>query len=194
MVSSRNNNQNTSNRFANDANSNLQNKYLVNEKIKASKVLTIGSDGENFGVVSREKALDLAAKAGLDLVQVGVKDSTVVTKIMDFGKFLYEKKKQLADAKKHQKVMVLKEVKLRPNIGDQDFKTKMKQATDFFLEGKRVKFTLQFKGREIGMMNTVAPKIFEKITAFLTEQNVALVEEKDQRGGAFWSKTYFVKK
>ncbi len=70
----------------------------------------------------------------------------------------------------------------------------MKRAAEFFLSGKRVKFTLQFKGREIGMMKTVAPKVFERIANFLKEQNIdSLIEEKEQRGGAYWSKTYFVK-
>lgn len=187
MVSSRG-------RYAKNQNNDLQSKYLVNEQIKGDEVFTITHEGENLGLISRRKALNLAQDAGLDLVQVGVKDSTPVTKIMDFGKFLYAKKKQLSDAKKHQKVMALKEVKMRPNIGDQDFKTKMKKAEEFFRGGKRVKFTLQFKGREIGMMSTIGPKFFERITLHLQECNVgALVEEKEQRGGSYWSKTYFVK-
>lgn len=172
----------------------LQEKYFINEQIKADKILVITHTGENLGVVLRSKALTLAQEAGLDLVQVGEKDGSPVTKIMDFGKFLYAKKKQMTDAKKHQKAMQLKEIKLRPNIGDQDYKTKINQAEQFFVEGKRVKITLQFKGREVTMMDDMGPKFFAKITHDLQEKEVgALVEEKDQRGGSFWSKTYFVK-
>ena len=175
-------------------NGELQDKYFFNEHIRGDKVLVITHTGENLGVVQKNKAIILAEEAGLDLVQVGEKDSVPVTKIMDFGKFLYAKKKQLNDAKKHQKVMQLKEVKLRPNIGEQDYKTKLKQAEQFFVDGKRVKFTLQFKGREIAMMDELGPKVFSKITLDLSEKQVgALVEEKEQRGGSFWSKTYFVK-
>jgi len=117
-----------------------------------------------------------------------------VTKIMDFGKFLYAKKKQLSDAKKHQKTMQLKEVKLRPNIDDQDYKTKLRRAEQFFREGKKVKFTLQFKGRQISMMSTIGPNIFNRITQDLAEKDLgSLVEEKEQRGRSYWSKTYFIK-
>ena len=172
----------------------LQEKYFINEQIKVDKVLVITHTGENLGVVPRSRALLVAQEAGLDLVQVGEKDSVPVTKVMDFGKFLYAKKKQLNDAKKHQKTMQLKEIKLRPNIGDQDYRTKLNQAEQFFVDGKRVKVTLQFKGREIAMIDEMGPKIFARITHDLQEKQVgALVEEKDQRGGAFWSKTYFIK-
>lgn len=172
----------------------MQSKYFVNQQIKASKIFVITHDGENLGLISRQEALDRAISEGLDLVQVGVKDGVPVTKIMDFGKFLYTKKKQMADAKKHQKVIQLKEIKIRPNIGDQDYKTKLKKAVEFFQEGKKVKFTLQFKGREITMLNVLGQKIFDRITQDLQTQNVGiLVEEKDSKAGAFWSKVYFIK-
>ncbi len=172
----------------------FQNKYFVNEKIKSDTVLVITDTGDNLGVISKSKALLLAEEASLDLVQVGEKDSVPVTKIMDFGKFLYIKKKQMCDAKKHQKAIQLKEVKMRPNIGDQDYKTKLKHATQFLVQGKRVKFTLQFRGREIRMINDLGPKMFERVTHDLKDQEVGtLVEEKDQRGRSYWSKTYFIK-
>ncbi|MFH1831610.1 MAG: translation initiation factor IF-3 [bacterium] len=181
--------------FTRDSGNELQGKYLVNEQIKTDKVFVIDETGQNHGLIPKSQALALAVQAELDLVQVGVKDSIPVTKIMDFGKFVYAKKKQLNDAKKHQKVMVLKEMKLRPHIGDQDFKTKMRQTEQFFLDGKRVKFTIQFKGREIGMMDTIGPMIFKKINdELLVERKIGtLVEEKEQRGSSYWSKTYFLK-
>lgn len=172
----------------------LQEKYLINEQIKEDQVYVITHEGENLGLISRREALTRADEAGLDLVQVGEKDNLPVAKIMDFGKFAYAKKKQLNDSKKHQKVTQLKEIKLRPNIGDQDYKTKLKKAEEFFSDGKKVKFTLQFKGREVTMIDQLAPQIFEKIAVDLAVKGLGeLVEEKDQRSGNFWSKIYFIK-
>ena len=172
----------------------LQSKYIVNEQIRADRLTVINHLGENIGVVTRNQALTLAEEAGLDLVQVGEKDSMVVAKVMDFGKFVYAKKKQVNDSKKNQTVITLKEIKIRPNIGDHDYVTKLKKAVGFFADGKKVKFTLQFKGREVTMMDVLGPKIFEKVTRDLHEHNVgSLVEEKEQRSGAYWSKIYFVK-
>lgn len=177
-----------------EAKDGMQEKYLINEQIKSEKVYVITHEGENLGLIERRDALQRSEEAGLDLVQVGERDEFPVTKIMDFGKFVYAKKKQVGDAKKHHKVVLLKEVKLRPNIGDQDYRTKLKRAEEFFTEGNKVKFTLQFKGREITMMDQLAPQIFQKITTDLAAKGLGeLVEEKDQRGSNYWSKIYFVK-
>ena len=181
-------------RGTSNSNSELQGKYFVNEQIRADKLLVIREGGENVGVVSRAQALQLAEQSGLDLVQVGEKDEMIVAKIMDFGKFLYEKKKQLSDSKKHQKIIQVKEIKIRPNIGEQDFSTKLTQAAHFFAEGKKVKFTLQFKGREVTMMDDLGAKIFNRIGQFLAERQIGpLIEEKDAKGGIYWSKIYFLK-
>jgi translation initiation factor IF-3 len=172
----------------------LQSKYTVNEQIKSDKIYVIGANGDNAGLISRYDAIKMAQDAELDLVQVGERDGFPVAKVMDFGKFVYGKKKQHNDSKKNQKVITLKELKMRPNIGDGDYQTKLKKGVEFFKEGKKVKFTLQFKGREISMMENLGSKFFERITTDLTAQQVGtLVEEKDQRSGAFWSKIYFVK-
>lgn len=181
------------NKFQKEQNS-LQEKYRVNEYIGGDKCVVIDNEGNNLGVLPKRKTIELAQGVGLDAVQVGEKDDVPVVRIMDFGKFLYEKKKQLGDSKKHQKIMQLKEIKLRPNIGDQDFETKMKQAVEFFVDGKKVKFTLQFKGREIGMMNDLGPKFFERIKQYLELKGVGtLVEEKEQRAETNWAKIFFVK-
>jgi translation initiation factor IF-3 len=175
-------------------NNDLHSKYLVNEEIKATTLMIIGPQGENYGQVSRAQAFALAEEAGLDLVQVGEKDSLIIAKIMDFGKFLYTKKKQLSDSKKHQKIIQIKELKLRPNIDDQDYKTKLNQAEQFLLDGKKVKFTLQFKGREITMMEDLGQKMFLRISQDLTARNVGvLVEEKESKAGALWSKIFGLK-
>lgn len=172
----------------------LQSKYSINDQIRADKIYVIDAVGGNAGLISRYEAMKLAEEAGLDLVQVGERDDYPVAKVMDFGKFVYGKKKQLNDSKKNQKIVVLKELKMRPNIGDGDYKTKLKKAIEFFADGNKVKFTLQFKGREISMMDNLGSKFFERITQDLAVQDVGtLVEEKNQRSGAFWSKIYFVK-
>ncbi len=181
-------------RFRDQESNELLEKYPINDAIKSSTVLAIGSNGENLGEIAIDRARQIAAGEGLDLVQVGLKGNAAVVKIMDFGKFLYLKKKELAESKKKQTVIQVKEIKIRPNIGDQDYNTKLKQAVGFFKDGKHVKFTLQFRGREIGMMRELGPKIFQRITTDLQEQEVGkLVEEKEQRGNVYWSKVYFVK-
>lgn len=175
--------------FKEKPNGEAQGKHFVNEQIRASSLLVIGPQGENLGQISKQQALAYAQEAGLDLVQVGEKDSLIIAKIMDFGKFLYTKKKQLSDAKKNQKIIQIKEVKMRPNIGDQDYKTKLNQAEGFLVEGKKVKFTIQFKGREIAMMDDFGRKMFTRINQDLVAKNIGtLVEEKESRGGPFWSK------
>ncbi len=180
--------------FKEKTGSEFHGKYFVNEDIRATTLMVIGLNGENHGQVSKQEALALASNAGLDLVQVGEKDSLIIAKIMDFGKFLYSKKKQMSDSKKHQKIIQIKELKMRPNIGDQDYKTKLGQAEQFLIEGKKVKFTLQFKGREISMMEDLGRKMFARITQDLTARNIgALVEEKEGRGGALWSKIFGLK-
>lgn len=186
------------NRFSKEKNqsevSGLASKYSVNEHIRARDIIVINEHGENLGELPRESALKLADDVNLDLVQVGNKDETPIAKIMNFGKFLYEKKKQMGDSKKHQKIIQIKEIKIRPNIGDQDYKTKLNQAEQFFKDGKKVKFTLQFKGREAVMIEDLGYRLFARITKDLSDRNIGtLVEEKDGRGGMFWSKIYFIK-
>ena len=145
-------------------------------------------------MVSREEALSRAKEVGLDLVQIGESQDVVIAKIMDFGKYLYMKKKQLGEAKKKQKVIQIKEIKMRPNIGDQDYQTKFNKALQFLKEGKRVKFTLQFRGREMIMMNELGKKYYERIDHDLQESGIGpLVSEKEQRGRPFWSKIYYLK-
>jgi translation initiation factor IF-3 len=174
--------------------SDMQSKYSVNETIKSDTIMVIGLEGENHGTLSRREAIQLAESKGSDLVQVGEKDGMVIAKIMDYGKFLYAKKKQLHDAKKNQKVVQIKEIKIRPNIGDQDYKTKLNHAVEFFNDGKKVKFTLQFKGREVIMMNDLGKRFFERIELDLAAHNIdSLVAEKESKSHSLWSKIYFVR-
>ncbi len=170
---------------------------LINEQIKQTNLQLIMPDGENVGVISREKALQLADEAGLDLVMLAEKGSegVPVTKIMDYGKLLYEKKKKKAVAKKHQKVIQVKEIKFRPKIGEHDYQTKMKQAIQFLKAGKRVKITLFFRGRENIAKEERGTKFFQKVYKSFQEYDLLknLISEKDTKVGQVWSRIYYIK-
>jgi translation initiation factor IF-3 len=112
-------------------------------------VRLIGHDGENFGVVEREIALKKAEDVGLDLVEISPNADPPVCKILDFGKYKYEEQKKKNEARKKQKVIEVKEIKLRPNIDDHDYDVKMRAMRRFLEEGDKVKVTLRFRGREM---------------------------------------------
>jgi translation initiation factor IF-3 len=166
----------------------------INERIRGTRMRVITETGDNLGEISRAEALSRANDSSLDLVQIGMEGEVPITKIMDFGRQLYLKKKQQGEAKKKQKVIIIKEVKLRPNIGDEDYNTKLNRAFKFLDEGKRVKFTLQFRGRERATMGETAPKFFDRIRKNVVAQELGtLIEEKESRGGPFWSKIVYIK-
>ncbi len=121
----------------------------VNEKIRAREVRLINQNGENLGIVSSREALDMAREVGLDLLEISPLANPPVCKIMDYGKWKYEEQKKLSEAKKAQKVVEIKELKIRPNIDVHDFQVKVKAARRFIEDGNKVKFTVRFKGREI---------------------------------------------
>lgn len=157
----------------------------------------INDAGDNLGIVSRQEALRMAAEAELDLVLLAPmgKDGVPVTKIMDFGKVIYAKKKKMSESKKHQKTIQIKEVKIRPGIGEHDFLTKMKQAVQFLNDGKRLKVTLSFRGREIATRDERGSFLFEKILQYMTEQGLTnIIQEKDSKAGGIWSRIYFLKR
>ena len=173
------------------------NSPLINDKIRFPQMQVITDRGENVGVVPRAQALRIAQEAGLDLVILSEqgKDGYPVAKIMDFGKSLYEKKKKSADAKKHQKVIQVKEVKFSPKIGEHDYQTKVRQMIDFLNEGKRVKITLFFKGRENAMKEERGNEIFDKISSSFEQHDLLknLVQEQDSKMGSMWSRIYYLK-
>lgn len=109
----------------------------------------MGADGEMVGVVSVSEALRMAEAAGLDLVEVSPNAAPPVCKILDYGKFKYEQQKKAQEAKKKQKVVEIKEIKLRPGIEEHDFQTKMRKVFEFIEEENKVKITLRFRGREM---------------------------------------------
>lgn len=113
----------------------------------------VDENGEMVGVVPLQKGLDLATAAGLDLVEVSPNAAPPVCKILDYGKYKYEQQKKAVEAKKKQKVVELKELKLRPNIEEHDYQVKLRAAQKFIEEGNKVKFTLRFRGREMSHMH-----------------------------------------
>jgi translation initiation factor IF-3 len=121
----------------------------VNEEITIPQVRLVDQDGEMVGVVSIREALERAAQAGSDLVEVAPNADPPVCKILDFGKYKYEEQKRRNEARKKQKVIEVKEIKLRPMIDDNDYGIKMKAMIRFIGEGDKVKVTLRFRGREL---------------------------------------------
>lgn len=121
----------------------------INEQIRVPEVRLVGDDGEQLGVVSGKDAHRIASEKGLDLVEIAPHAKPPVCKIMDYGKYRFEQNKREKDVRKNQKVVALKEVKLRPNIEDHDFETKAKNGERFLKEGNKVKVTIMFRGREI---------------------------------------------
>ena len=121
----------------------------VNREISARSVRLVGADGEMIGVVSLRDALLAAEDAGLDLVEIAPQAEPPVCKILDYGRFKYEAQKKANEARKKQKIIEVKEIKLRPNIDDNDYDVKMRSARRFLEEGDKVKVTLRFRGREM---------------------------------------------
>ena len=121
----------------------------ANEKIRALDVQVINSEGKNLGVLPLNKAVSIAKEEGLDLIEISPNANPPVCKIMDMGKYKYDLQKKANLAKKNQKVILLKEIKLRPVTEIHDYNFKIKNAKKFIIKGDKVKFTVKFKGREM---------------------------------------------
>jgi len=121
----------------------------ANERIRALDVQVIGSEGKNLGVLPINKAIEIAKSEGLDLIEISPNANPPVCKIMDIGKYKYDLQKKANLAKKKQKVVSLKEIKLRPGTEIHDYNFKIKNAKKFIVKGDKVKFTVKFKGREM---------------------------------------------
>ncbi|MDE7390328.1 MAG: translation initiation factor IF-3 [Lachnospiraceae bacterium] len=134
----------------------------MNEEITAKQIRLIDEKGENRGVVSITQALELADAAGLDLIEISPQATPPVCKILDYGKYKYEAQKRKAEAKKNQKVVEIKELKLRPMIDTHDYEVKVKQAKKFLSEGNKVKFTMRYKGRELSA-NNMGKEILDRL-------------------------------
>lgn len=122
---------------------------MINEQIREKEVRLIGADGEQLGVMTTKAAMDLAKEAELDLVKIAANAKPPVCKIIDYGKYRYELARKEKEAKKKQKTIDIKEVRLSPNIDTNDLNTKINQARKFLSKGDKVKVTLRFRGREL---------------------------------------------
>ena len=124
-----------------------------NQQIRAIDVQVIGSDGSNVGILPLKKAIELAKEEGLDLIEISPNANPPVCKIMDMGKYKYDLQKKTNIAKKKQKVVALKEIKMRPGTDVHDYNFKVKNAKKFLVNKDKVKFTVKFKGREMQHIN-----------------------------------------
>ena len=122
---------------------------MINEQIRDKEVRLIGSDGEQLGIMSAKEAMFKAQEAGLDLVKIAPQAKPPVCKIIDYGKYRYELARKEKEARKNQRIIEIKEIRMSPGIGENDFNTKLKNGQKFLLDGDRLKVTVRFRGREM---------------------------------------------
>ena len=127
------------------------------------------ADGENVGIVSIKEALRQASDAQLDLIEISSAGEVPVCKLLDYGKYKYEQQKRKNEAKKKQKIVEIKEIKLTPNIGENDYQVKMRSVNRFLSEGNKVKFNLRFRGREMSYIN-LGMAVLERVKTDLADK------------------------
>ncbi len=132
---------------------NIKQDFLVNEEIRFAEVQVIKQTGEKLGKMSKEKALEIAENEGLDLVLVSPNPENPVCKLLDYSKYKFEMNKRAKEAKKKQKVIEIKEIRLSPNIDNHDLEVKAKNAYKFIEAGNKVKVSMRFRGRELNFVN-----------------------------------------
>ena len=152
----------------------------VNDGIRARELRVIGSDGEQLGVKSKSDALQIAEAANLDLVLVSPNANPPVARIMDYGKFRFDQQKREREARKNQKVVSLKEVRLSPSIDENDFQTKLRNARKFLEKGDKVKASIRFKGRAI-THKEIGQRVLDRLASELTD--VATIESHPKMDG-----------
>jgi len=152
----------------------------MNEAIRASELRVIGTSGEQLGVMSRADALKAAETAGLDLVEISPAASPPVAKIVDWGKFQYQKMKEQQRAKKNAKTSEIKQMRLGLKIGQHDLDIKLRKIREFLADGDKVRITIVYRGREMAHQE-IGRVHMDKITASL--EDVAIVEAKPQMAG-----------
>ena len=123
--------------------------YRINHRINARELRVISETGEQLGILTKHEALDRARELGMDLVEISPHANPPVAKIMDFGKYQYQQQKKEKESKKSQVIIKVKEIKLRPNIDQHDFDTKLNQSREFLVKGNKIKLSIQFRGREV---------------------------------------------
>ncbi|PLX38173.1 MAG: translation initiation factor IF-3 [Hyphomicrobiales bacterium] len=152
----------------------------VNEEIRVPQVQLIDTEGTNRGTIPIEEAIALAAEQGLDLVEIAPNSSPPVCKILDYGRYKYQAQKRAAEARKKQKTVEIKEIKMRPNIDTHDYEVKMKAMRRFFDEGDKVKVTLRFRGREMAHQD-LGMQLLHRVKEETTE--IAKVEAEPKLEG-----------
>ena len=153
---------------------------MLNEQIRDKEVRLIGENGEQLGIMSSKEAQKLAREAELDLVKLAPMAKPPVCKIIDYGKYRYEQARKEKEAKKKQKVIEIKEVRLSPNIEENDLNTKVSAARKFIQKGNKVKITLRFRGREMSHMNN-SRHILEEFAEKLSD--IAVVDKPSKVEG-----------
>nr|WP_064097960.1 translation initiation factor IF-3 [Sutcliffiella horikoshii] len=153
---------------------------MVNDGIRAREVRLIGQNGDQLGIKSKVEALEIAARANLDLVMVAPNAKPPVCRIMDYGKFRFEQQKKDKEARKNQKVISLKEVRLSPSIDEHDFNTKLRNAIKFLEKGDKVKASIRFKGRAI-THKEIGQRVLDRFSAACAE--VSTVESHPKMDG-----------
>ena len=153
---------------------------MINEQIRCKEVRVIGEEGQQLGVMTSKEAMNLAKKAGVDLVMVSPSANPPVCRIVDYGKFKYEQLRREKEAKKKQKVVEVKEVRLSPNIDVNDLNTKCNAARKFIEKGNKVKVSLRFRGREMAHVDTTK-HILEDFAEKLSD--VAVIEKAPKMEG-----------
>jgi translation initiation factor IF-3 len=153
----------------------------INNEIRVARVRVISNDGEPLGIMPAGDALIKAMTAGLDLVEISPNADPPVCRIMDYGKFKYEKAKKAKEAKKKQHVMHLKEIKLHPKTDEHDFNFKMEHARKFLIKGDRVKITVVFRGREITHINFGAQMLEKGTNAIIDLSQVEMTPKMEGR-------------
>ncbi|MCH8236739.1 MAG: translation initiation factor IF-3 [Proteobacteria bacterium] len=146
----------------------------VNDLIEADQVRVVNADGEMVGVISKEEGLEIAFEAGLDLVEVSPNADPPVCKVLDYGKYKYEAQKKANEARKKQKVIDVKEIKMRPGIDEHDYQVKMRSVRRFLDEGDKVKMTIRFRGREMAHQE-LGMKVLDRVREEVDE--LAKVEQ-----------------
>ena len=161
---------------------NIKQELPINGQIREKEVQLIGVNGEKLGVVSIREALDKAGEDNLDLVLVSPNAKPVVCKIMNYGKYKFEQAKREKEAKKKQKVLELKELRVTPNIEEHDFEFKSKNARKFLTDGNKVKITVRFRGREVNNSKAgevVLNKFIEKLEDIATVEKAPKLEGRN---------------
>ncbi len=156
--------------------------HQLNDEIQDKEIRLIGADGAQLGIMSAATANEMADEQGLDLVKISPNATPPVCKIMDYSKFCYDQKKREKDAKKNQKVVEIKEIRMSPSIDTNDLNTKIKAAQKFLTDGNRVKVSVRFRGREMAHTN-IGEKLLMDFADACSE--IAAMEKNPKLEGRF---------